>query len=98
LRPIGLRAVRAARGGTHLPLCGVGGVLAAEDAVAYARAGATLVQIGTASFAAPRASLQVTRDLRRWGRAHDVAAWSDLVAPPGVAAPSSAASSPLAAG
>ena len=82
LRPAGLRAVREARAHTHLPLFGVGGVLAPEDAVAYARAGAGLVQVGTASFAAPRAGLRLARGLRRWGRRHGVAAWDDLVSGP----------------
>jgi dihydroorotate dehydrogenase (NAD+) catalytic subunit len=79
LRPTGLRAVREARARTDLPLFGVGGVLAPEDAVAYARAGASLVQMGTASFAAPRAGLRLARGLQRWGRRHGVAAWDDLV-------------------
>lgn len=79
LRPAGLRAVREARDHTDLPLLGVGGVLAAEDAVAYARAGAAMVQVGTASFAAPRAGLRLGEALRRWGRRHGVAAWDDLI-------------------
>ncbi len=79
LRPIGIRAVEEARRQTNLPLLGVGGVLAPEDAVAYARAGAALVQVGTASFAAPRAGIQLARGLERWGRRHRVAAWDDLV-------------------
>jgi dihydroorotate dehydrogenase (NAD+) catalytic subunit len=79
LRPAGLRAVREARAGTDLPLLGVGGILAAEDAVAYARAGAALVQVGTASFAAPRAGLYLAAELRGWGRRHGVGAWEDLV-------------------
>jgi dihydroorotate dehydrogenase (NAD+) catalytic subunit len=81
LRPVGLRAVAQARAHTALPLLGVGGVFAPEDAVAYARAGASLVQIGTASFADPRAGLHVVRGLERWGRRNGVAAWSDLVRP-----------------
>jgi len=79
LLPIGLRAVKDARQHTKLPLVGVGGVLTAQDAVAYARAGATLVQVGTASFATPRAGQQLVRGLTAWGRAHGVAAWTDLV-------------------
>ncbi len=78
LRPVGLRAVREARKATHLPLLGVGGVFAAEDAVAYARAGASLVQIGTATFAAPRAAQKVVRGLERWGRRRGVGAWTEL--------------------
>ena len=80
LRPIGLRAVQEARKATNVPLLGVGGVLAAEDAVAYARAGASLVQIGTATFAAPRAAEKVVAGLVRWGSRHRVGAWTDLMA------------------
>jgi len=79
LLPLGLRAVREARKGTRLPLVGVGGVLAPPDAVAYARAGASLVQMGTASFAAPRAGTDLADGLGRWGRAHAVARWTDLI-------------------
>lgn len=79
LLPVGVRAVREARGQTKVPLVGVGGVLTAQDAVTYARAGASLVQMGTASFADPRAGERLLRGLASWGRAHDVAAWTDLV-------------------
>jgi dihydroorotate dehydrogenase (NAD+) catalytic subunit len=79
LLPVGLRAVREAREHTRLPLLGVGGVLAPADAVAYARAGAALVQIGTASFAAPRAGEHLVRGIERWGRARGVAAWEGIV-------------------
>lgn len=82
LRPAGLLAVRRARAATHLPLVGVGGVGSGADAVAYARAGAHLVEVGTASFAEPRASQRIVRALQRWGRRHGVRRWEDLVAPP----------------
>ena len=78
LRPAGMRAVREARNHTHLPLIGVGGVGRAEDAVAYARAGARLVQVGTASFALPSVGPRIVRELGRWGAKHRVAAWDDL--------------------
>lgn len=81
LRPAGLRAVREARARTALPLLGVGGVLAAPDAVAYARAGASLVQIGTASFAMPTAGPHLVRNLERWGRRRGITTWTHLVAP-----------------
>lgn len=79
LLPLGLRAVREARRETSVPILGVGGVLAPTDAVAYARAGASLVQMGTASFAAPRAGTELVAGLARWGRAHGVSSWTDLV-------------------
>lgn len=80
LRPSGVRAVRAAREVTDVPIFGVGGVLGPADAVGYARAGAHLIQVGTATFANPRASTDLIAGLGRWGRRHGVAAWDDLVA------------------
>ena len=82
LRPSGLHAVRQARGATHLPLFGVGGIMTAENAVEYARAGASLVQMGTASFAWPRAATQAIKDLRQWGQTRGVSTWDELVAKP----------------
>jgi dihydroorotate dehydrogenase (NAD+) catalytic subunit len=79
LRPAGLRAVRDVREHTMIPLVGVGGVFTAEDAVAYARSGASLIQVGTASFAAPRAGPRLVRALERWGQKRGVSAWNDLV-------------------
>ena len=81
VRPVGLRAVAEARAHTALPLLGVGGVFAPVDAVAYARAGASLVQVGTASFADPRAGQKIAMGLERWGRRHGVQAWNDLLPP-----------------
>jgi len=81
LRPVGLHAVSEARAHTPLPLLGVGGVFAPADAVAYARAGASLIQVGTASFADPRAGLRLTSGLERWGRRHGVTTWDELVVP-----------------
>jgi len=81
LRPTGLLSVRAARAVTHLPIVGVGGVGSGADAVAYARAGASLVEVGTASFADPRAGTRIVRELRRWGERAGVPAWDALVAP-----------------
>lgn len=82
LRPAGLRAVRIARERTALPLVGVGGIARAEDAAAYARAGASLVQVGTASFALPTAGPRIARDLARWGRRHGVRSWEELTYDP----------------
>lgn len=65
LRAAGVRAVSVARSATALPILGVGGVTSAIDAVQYLRAGATLVQVGTASFADPRAAERIVRSLPR---------------------------------
>lgn len=79
LRPAGILAVRRARQATHLPLVGVGGVSHAADAVAYARAGASLVEVGTATFADPRAAARIVRGLARGRVGREAASWTELV-------------------
>jgi len=67
LRPVGLQAVASVRSEVYLPLIGVGGILTAAHARSYLQAGASLVQMGTASFAAPRQPERVARELVRRG-------------------------------
>jgi dihydroorotate dehydrogenase (NAD+) catalytic subunit len=56
----------------------MGGIVRAEDAVEFMLAGATAVQVGTASFADPRAVENVAVGLRRWCASHDIARVSEL--------------------
>ena len=63
LLPVGLAAVREIAAAIDVPVIGVGGIVTATDARAYFDAGASLVQIGTASFADPRCAARVARDL-----------------------------------
>lgn len=79
IRPLGVHAVWSARRRVSIPIVGVGGVTCGEDAVQYLLAGASLVQVGTASFADPRAALRVVAGLERYGRAQGVARVTDLV-------------------
>ena len=77
--PMGVHAVWQARGRVDVPIIGIGGIRTADDAVQYLLAGASLVQIGTASFADPRAALRVLFGLRRFGEANGVADIRELV-------------------
>ncbi len=61
--PVGVHAVRDARRSVALPLIGAGGIRTAEDALQYVLAGASLVQLGTASFADPRSAERVLSGL-----------------------------------
>ena len=63
LRAVGVQAVAAVRKVVDIPLLGVGGIFTVEDARQYLDAGATLVQMGTASFARPRQPQIVARAL-----------------------------------
>ncbi len=49
-----------------LPVIGVGGVATGTDAVELLLAGASAVQVGTATFADPRAPVRVLEELEDW--------------------------------
>jgi len=80
IRPVAVRAVFETRAAyPHLPIIGVGGVASAADAVEFLLAGAQAVQIGTATFADPRATLLVRDQLRQWCAEHGVTSVAELI-------------------
>ena len=79
IHPVAVRAVAEVhRAHPELPIVGVGGVTDAASAVDLLLAGASAVQVGTASFADPRAPMEVLDELETWCRRHRVATLSDL--------------------
>lgn len=62
-----------------VPIIGVGGIASGADAVEMMMAGACAVQVGTATFADPRAPAKVLRELARWCTAHGVSRLDDLI-------------------
>jgi dihydroorotate dehydrogenase (NAD+) catalytic subunit len=80
VHPVAVRAVHdvhAAR--PELPIVGVGGVARGVDAVELMLAGASAVEVGTATFADPRSVERVRLELAAWCDAHGVAAVRDLI-------------------
>jgi dihydroorotate dehydrogenase (NAD+) catalytic subunit len=77
--PMGVHAVWQARRRVDVPIIGVGGIRTGEDAVQYLLAGASLVEVGTASFADPRAALRVLSGLERFGRRHRIQDIRELI-------------------
>lgn len=78
--PVALRAVfecRAALPAT--PIVGVGGIATGEDAVAMLMAGADALEVGTATFADPRAPWRVQASLAAWLGEHGVANVREIV-------------------
>ncbi len=71
--PVSLRCVFDCRAAyPDAPIIGVGGVSTGEDAAAMLMAGANAVQVGTATFAEPRAPWNVQRGLEAWMARHEV--------------------------
>jgi dihydroorotate dehydrogenase (NAD+) catalytic subunit len=77
--PMGVYSVWRARQAVDVPIIGVGGIRSGDDAVQYLLAGASLVQLGTATFADPRAPERVLKALRRYGRRHRIEHVRELV-------------------
>jgi dihydroorotate dehydrogenase (NAD+) catalytic subunit len=61
-----------------LPIVGVGGVSTGWDAAELMLAGASAVQVGTATFAEPRAPSRVARELASWACAHGFGSLAEL--------------------
>jgi dihydroorotate dehydrogenase (NAD+) catalytic subunit len=55
-----------------IPILGMGGITTAEDAVEFLLAGATAIQVGTASYADPCAVERLAHGLESWCHSHGV--------------------------
>jgi len=78
IKPIALRMVYEASRAVEIPVIGMGGIVKPEDAVEFMLAGATAVEVGTASFADPRATERLVHGLEAWCRNHDLAKVASL--------------------
>jgi dihydroorotate dehydrogenase (NAD+) catalytic subunit len=80
IHPIAVRAVYDVHAALpDLPIIGVGGVADGTTAVELLLAGARAVQVGTATFADPRAVAHVQAGVEEWCRLHDVGAVRSLI-------------------
>lgn len=77
--PMGVYAVWQARTRVSVPLIGVGGIRTGEDVVQYLLAGASLVQMGTATLADPRSPIRVLAELRKYCAGSGVGDVAELV-------------------
>ncbi|PZW48786.1 dihydroorotate oxidase B catalytic subunit [Humitalea rosea] len=84
-KPIALRLVWQCAQAVRIPVIGCGGIATGQDAVEFLAAGATAVQVGTASFIQPAAMLQVIEGISAFCTARGFSRVSDLT---GIALPS----------
>ena len=78
IKPIALRMVYECARAVSIPILGMGGITTPEDIVEFLLAGATAVQVGTASYADPCAVERLTHGLESWCRSHGVAKVTSL--------------------
>jgi dihydroorotate dehydrogenase (NAD+) catalytic subunit len=79
IRPIALRMVWQVRRAVKLPICGMGGIASAEDAVKFLLCGATAVQVGTQNYLDPAVAGRVADGIVAYCERHRVARVADLV-------------------
>src|SRR5579863_2150371 len=78
IKPIALRMVYDAAHAVNIPVIGMGGISTAADVAEFMLAGATAVQIGTASYWDPCATEKIVEELQEWCSEHEVARVADL--------------------
>jgi dihydroorotate dehydrogenase (NAD+) catalytic subunit len=79
IKPIALRLVYQAAQAVKIPVIGLGGIASGEDAAEFMVAGASAVEVGTATFWDPRSPLRVARELGRFLRDEGISNARDIV-------------------
>ncbi len=79
IKPIALRMVWQVAKAVKVPIIGIGGIMNAVDALEFMLAGATAVQVGTASFINPGAAQKIAGDMEAWLAEHGIADIKSLI-------------------
>jgi dihydroorotate dehydrogenase (NAD+) catalytic subunit len=79
IRPIAVQMTYQVAQAVAIPVIGAGGVTSANDALEFLMAGASAVQVGTATFADPTAPLTVIERLAAYVRAQGLASIRDII-------------------
>lgn len=79
IKPIALRMTYQCAKAVNIPVIGCGGIASTEDAVEFLLAGATAVQVGTATFVKPNTMLEIVDGLEAFCTRKGIARVSDLI-------------------
>ncbi len=66
IKPIALRMVWQVSKAVNIPVCGLGGIMNASDAIEFLLAGASCIQLGTANFIYPDATMKVLEGIKHY--------------------------------
>ena len=79
IRPVAVRMVWQVAGAVRIPVIGIGGIMNGRDALEFLIAGASAVQVGTANFVNPRATMEIIDELQDFMQNQDIAQLNDLI-------------------
>ena len=79
IKPVALYMVYEVAGAVQVPIIGCGGITAATDAIEFIMAGASAIQVGTASFANPRAPVDVLEGIEQFMEKEKIDSLADLI-------------------
>lgn len=79
IKPVALRMVWQVARVVKVPVIGIGGIMSATDALEFMLAGATAVQVGTASFVNPGAAQEIAQGMEQWLLDHGVSDVKSLI-------------------
>lgn len=79
LKPIALRMTYQCAKSVSIPIIGCGGISTVEDIIEYLIAGATAIQVGTATFINPNAMVTLLADLESFLQKQNIQNISDLI-------------------
>lgn len=79
IKPVALCMVHEVAGAVEVPVVGCGGIATASDAIEFIMAGASAIQVGTVSFANPRAPLDVLEGIEQFMEKEGVKDIAELI-------------------
>ena len=79
VKPIALRMVWQVSNAVNIPVIGMGGIMNATDAIEFFLAGATAIEIGTANFVEPTATLDILKGIEQYLVKHKYESIHDII-------------------
>ena len=78
IKPIALRMVHQVSHAVNIPVMGLGGITNWQDAIEFIMAGATVVQVGTATFMKPDKALDIIAGMERYCEENNIVNISEI--------------------
>ncbi|MDD6852997.1 MAG: dihydroorotate dehydrogenase [Prevotella sp.] len=79
VKPVAVRMVYDVAHAVNIPVVGLGGIMTAEDAIEFFMAGATAIEVGTANFIDPTATIKIRNGISTWLDRHGCKSLSEII-------------------